>query len=95
MVLIHARSPVNSQWPMEELRNTLQTNCWEAGGCQLPSYITTLTVSSADREGGKWLQARKTSIERRKNRKRSLKNRSNFEGKEGEEKNEGDVRGRL
>lgn len=37
---------------MEKLRNTLQTDCWEAGGRQLPSYITALTASSAD-SGGK------------------------------------------
>lgn len=53
---------------MEKLRNSLQANCWEAGGCQLPSYITTLTVSPADGEGGKRLEARKMSIETRKKR---------------------------
>ncbi|KAK2886612.1 hypothetical protein Q8A73_020558 [Channa argus] len=38
---------------MAELRNTLQTDCWEAGGRQLPSYITALTASSADSGGAK------------------------------------------
>jgi len=33
---------------MVELKNTLQTDCLEAGGRQLPSYITALTASSAD-----------------------------------------------
>lgn len=38
---------------MLELRNTLRTDCWEAGGRQLPSYITALTASSADSGGRK------------------------------------------
>lgn len=42
---------------MTELE-TLQTDCWEAGGRQLPSYITALTASSADSGGGKVLEAK-------------------------------------
>lgn len=37
---------------VEELRSTLQRDCWEAGGRQLPSQIPELTVSPAD-SGGK------------------------------------------
>lgn len=75
---------------MVEHRITLQTDCWEAGGRQLPLYITELTDSSADgRGGGVVLEARggknvnrnETKRETERNRKRGqhgLKNRSNW-----------------
>lgn len=85
-----------SNRPTAELRNTLQADCWEAGGRQLPSYITALTASSAD-GGGKGLGARagknvnrnETKKERKAERvgegddereQRGLKNTSNWEG---------------
>ena len=76
---------------MVELRNTLQTDCWEAGGRQLPSYITALTASSADSGGGgsgegargeragKNVNRNETKREKQKEREqRGLKNRSNW-----------------
>lgn len=91
---------------MVEFRNTLQTDCWEAGGHQLPSYITALTAFSADSGGKKRvLEARagknvnrnetKKKREREKQRdgkrgQRGLKNRSNWGWKK--KRKEGDVR---
>lgn len=89
---------------MVGLRNTLQTDCWEAGGRQLPSYITALTASSAD-SGGKKKRLRreleKMSIEmrqkgRQKNREAEREGTARpekqikLEG--GGERREGDVR---
>lgn len=58
---------------MLELRITLQTNCWEAGGRQLPSYITVLTVSSADCELGGVLGLLEARAGKNVNRKRDKK----------------------
>lgn len=67
---------------MVEFRNTLQTDCWEAGGRQLPSYITALTAFSADSWGGKKCLRReleKMSIEMRQKREKE-KNRKTERG---------------
>lgn len=77
---------------MVEFRNTLQTDCCEAGGRQLPPYITALTAFSADSGGGGVLEARagknvnRNETKRREREKqkdgkrgqRGLKNRSNW-----------------
>lgn len=66
---------------MVELRNTLQTDCWEAGGRQLPSYITALTASSADSGGKKVLEARAgKNVNRNETKRETEKNRGTERG---------------
>lgn len=68
---------------MVEFRNTLQTDCWEAGGHQLPSYITALTAFSADSGGEKGvLEARAgKNVNRNETKKREKeKNRETERG---------------
>lgn len=69
---------------MVEFRNTLQTDCWEAGGHQLPSYITALTAFSADSGGKKRvLEARAGKNVNRNETKKKERKRKTERRKEG------------
>lgn len=66
---------------MVQFRNTLQTDCWEAGGRQLPSYITALTASSADSGGKKVLEARAgKNVNRNETKRETEENRGTERG---------------
>lgn len=44
-----------SEWSI--VRSGPRTDCWEAGGRHLPSYITAPAGSSAGRSGRRWKKA--------------------------------------